>query len=295
MANRKHTNEKAKPAMQRRVIGLCGGIGCGKSARLQHLVRWWESPAAAAAFPQIAFAWTDADKVGHGCYAPGTECYKNVVRHFGEGILADPPAAEQATGLREIDRKKLGAAVFGTGRMPELNAIVWPAIAAAVEADITHKQRLAASGSNDSGSGSGSKKTALVYVVEAAILPEMPQLLQLCDEVWLFQVAQERAVERVVHRNKVTPEEALRRVLSQSTAEEKARLVTECAEQKRRRRAQRAEEVVETADAASPPLLLRRYDTTDAVTEEQFQASLLRVEQDFKEMLTATFAAGESK
>lgn len=73
------------------VVGLTGGIGCGKSTVAALLAR--------RGVPVI-----DADALSREVVAPGTEGLAELVAHFGRSIL-------QPDG--SLDRKKLGARVFG--------------------------------------------------------------------------------------------------------------------------------------------------------------------------------------
>ena len=272
--------------MQRRVIGFCGGIGSGKSTRLKHVVAWCgrnTGAAPGAAFPHVHIAHSDADVVAHRCYEPGSPTYAKVVAAFGSDILctadaagespsaaAPTPAPTPGAAAPAIDRRRLGAKVFGTGRMPELNAIVWPAIAQQLQRDIDAAAAQAAAAARaaagDAGRGGGGEHT-LVYLVEAAILPHMRAMLDMCDEVWLFHASEDAAVARVVQRNGVTPEEALKRVRSQSTVDEKRALV---------------------ADAGRA---LRFFDTTRAETDEQLALGLQEVVSSFEQMLLTSLSA----
>lgn len=72
------------------VIGLTGGIASGKSG----VAKW---------LSQLGAKIIDCDKIGHEVYRPGKPCYKELLKEFGEGIMAE-------TG--EIDRKTLGGIVF---------------------------------------------------------------------------------------------------------------------------------------------------------------------------------------
>src|SRR5262245_25229586 len=95
----------------RRVIGLTGGIGSGKTT-------------VAGILAGLGADVLDSDKVGHDVYRPGTEGFRQVTEAFGRDIVA-------ADGT--IDRRKLGAMVFGDpAALRRLNAIVHPLIGLAV-------------------------------------------------------------------------------------------------------------------------------------------------------------------
>lgn len=90
-------------------VGLTGGIASGKSHVLRRL---------AAA----GVATLDLDTVAHDVMAPGGLAYRDVVRAFGESILAPDGT---------IDRKRLGHRVFSSPEArSRLNAVVHPTIRA---------------------------------------------------------------------------------------------------------------------------------------------------------------------
>ena len=90
------------------VIGLTGGIGTGKSL-------------VARILEQLGAVVIDADRVGHEAYMPNSLVWREVVEAFGEDILR--PGGE-------IDRKRLGAIVFGdSAEMAKLNSIMHPRMA----------------------------------------------------------------------------------------------------------------------------------------------------------------------
>ncbi len=91
----------------RYVIGLTGGIACGKSAVSRVL-------------SGLGAGIIDADQVGHEILSAGQAAYAQVVQAFGEQIL-------NAQG--EIDRKRLGAIVFAEEKkLLQLNSITHPHI-----------------------------------------------------------------------------------------------------------------------------------------------------------------------
>ncbi len=168
-----------------RVIGLTGGIAAGKST-VSEVLR-----AAGAAI-------IDADTVGHEAYQPGTATHADLVAAFGDGIVAE-------TG--EIDRRRLGAIVFADPEQRlRLQAIVWPRMKEMMRERL---DTLAAAGSE-------------IAVIEAAVLIEA-DWLDLVDEVWVVQVPEEVAMQRLITRNGFTAEDALARIRAQLSNEERAR------------------------------------------------------------------------
>ena len=51
----------------------------------------------------------DADKLAHAVYEPGSRASEEIASEFGGGVVLDCPGG----GDVQIDRKKLGAIVFG--------------------------------------------------------------------------------------------------------------------------------------------------------------------------------------
>lgn len=99
-----------------RKVALTGGIATGKSYVARRFVQ--------AGIPLI-----DADVVAREVVAPGTPGHAAIVARFGDGILL-------ADGT--LDRPRLGAIVFSdTGSRRDLEAIVHPAVRARIDAFFT--------------------------------------------------------------------------------------------------------------------------------------------------------------
>jgi dephospho-CoA kinase len=163
------------------VIGLTGGIGTGKSE-------------VASILEDLGAVIINADQVGHRAYSPHTEAWNEVVKAFGEGIL-------QPNG--EIDRKQLGAIVFGDpGQLARLNQIMHPRMARLVSEEI---EKLREEG-------------AAAVVVEAAVLIEAGWD-ELVDEVWTTESPEETVVDRLMTRNGLNRAEVVKRVQAQMSSE----------------------------------------------------------------------------
>ncbi len=65
------------------VLGLTGGIGSGKSA-------------VAEAFGELGVHWVDADHAARWVVEPGRPALAQIVRHFGEGVLAADGSLDRA-------------------------------------------------------------------------------------------------------------------------------------------------------------------------------------------------------
>lgn len=97
------------------IVGLTGGIASGKST-------------VGRIFRELGVHVVDADLVAREVVAKGSEGLAEVVRTFGEGVLA-------ADG--SLDRKKMGALVFADPeKRKQLEAITHPRIAARSMADL---------------------------------------------------------------------------------------------------------------------------------------------------------------
>jgi len=165
------------------VIGLIGGIGSGKTSVSEIL-------------NSLGVDVIDADKVGHEVYIPDSEGWRKVISVFGQGIVDQQ---------NEIDRKKLGAIVFGDPKeMDKLNKLMHPIMYKLIQEKIN---KLADNGVE-------------FVVLEAAILLEA-NWQPLTDEIWLAKSDQEIVIERVQLRNKFTREEIIKRIQSQMSNEER--------------------------------------------------------------------------
>jgi dephospho-CoA kinase len=170
-------------------VGLTGGIGSGKSTVAQIL-------------GEFGAQILDADKVAHTTYAPGGSAYDAVIAAFGAQVLADD---------RTIDRKKLGAIVFGNPeQLNKLTSIVWPATFESIRRNVAG---LRASGAT------------LPIVVEAAILIEA-NWQPLFDEIWLVRAPREQVVTRIEIQRGLKPSETEARIRAQLSDEERAKHAT---------------------------------------------------------------------
>ena len=61
----------------KRILGVTGGVGCGKSTVLEILKEHFDAEI------------FKADDVGHEVFVKTTPCYIDIVSHFGERIIDD--------------------------------------------------------------------------------------------------------------------------------------------------------------------------------------------------------------
>ena len=181
--------EKGESAPPVPVVGLTGGIAAGKST-------------VSARLGALGAHVIDADRVGHRVLMrDGGEAYEGVVTTFGTGILDES---------QEIVRPRLGRLVFGESeRLAELNRLTHPPMAKRMRREIAEVR--------------ARPSPPPFIVLDAAVLFEAGWDA-LCDEVWTVSTAPERALERLVARNRLSPEAARARIDAQlANAEREAR------------------------------------------------------------------------
>lgn len=110
-------------AAMKPVVGLTGGIACGKST-------------VANMFADLGVSVIDADDLAREVVEPGTPGLQMIVDEFGKEVLDE---------AGRLDRKKVGEMVFGDEEAREtLNAIMHPLIGAAGAKHIMARQDSAA-------------------------------------------------------------------------------------------------------------------------------------------------------
>ena len=167
------------------IIGLTGGIACGKTT-------------VAGLFHNFGADVIDADSVGHRVLREDPYVKKKLVATFGTSIL---------DSKEEIDRSKLGRIVFNSpDQMQALSKIVHPPIIERIEADINEKS-------------SSAEKS--IIVIDAALLIEL-NLMHIVDFVVLVYADESIQMQRLAQRG-LSYEDAQRRINSQMPSHEKAR------------------------------------------------------------------------
>lgn len=165
-------------------VGLTGGYATGKSF-------------VAAELERLSCELIHADKLGHQALEPDGEAYLPAIKVFGEGIL-------DASG--RIDRKKLGAMVFGeAGLLEKLTAIVHPAVFRLEE---QHMRSI------------GARHPAAIAVVEAAILIETGRY-KVFDRLILTTCEEALQIQRGMRRDGLSAEEIRARLNEQMPFSEK--------------------------------------------------------------------------
>lgn len=164
------------------VLGVTGGIASGKSTVVDF-------------FKAEGFPVVDGDIVAREVVEPGTEGLRALEKVFGKTILQNDGS---------LDRKKLGTLIFQNEQKRHLlNKTLDPFIR-----DEIKKQTLEA------------KKGSHLVIVDIPLLFE-GHYESMMDEVATVYVTPDIQLERLMARNNLSEEEALKRINSQLPLEEK--------------------------------------------------------------------------
>ncbi|MGN0480232.1 MAG: dephospho-CoA kinase [Lachnospiraceae bacterium] len=152
----------ARKADYMRVIGITGGVGCGKSTVLKLIKDNYNA------------CIIMADEVGRMLMETGGAAYVKIVDIFGEDILCED---------KTIDRARLANIVFNNkNKLVVLNSIVHPLVKKHIMEDIADKR---CRGVYD------------YYFVEAALLIE-DHYDVICDELWYIYAEDEVRIKRLM-------------------------------------------------------------------------------------------------
>jgi len=167
-----------------RIIGLTGGIACGKSN-------------VSAALSALGAVIVDGDLLSRELTAPGGRALPDIRAAFGDGVF-HPDGT--------LNRRGLGAVIFGDDdKRAMLDNIMQPLLRALIAQRIDQARQ----------------QGAALCVLDMPLLYEAG-LDALCDRVWCVYIPQETQLERLMARDGFTREEALARLRSQMPAAEKA-------------------------------------------------------------------------
>lgn len=166
------------------IIGLTGGISCGKSAVAETLRRYCNA------------ITLDIDTVTHWLSEPGGLLYEIYVRHFGEKILNE-------AGF--LNKKAIGEIIFNDPAEREwINSVAHPILLNYARDFLVDCQ--------ESGAG--------LVVLEVPLLFEAGWE-HLFDEIWAVYTLRRLQIQRLMSRDKLTKEEALARIDAQMSREER--------------------------------------------------------------------------
>lgn len=165
-------------------VGLTGSIGVGKSF-------------VTSVFEELGCHVLDADHTAREVVMPGTPGLKALTDAFGEDILNTDGS---------LDRKRLGARIFtDQAERERLNQILHPFI-------IARQDEIMRAWENEDPHGIG--------IIDAALMIESGGYKRF-DKLIVVHCRPEVQLERLMLRDKLSREEALRRISSQMPQEEK--------------------------------------------------------------------------
>lgn len=175
----------------RKIIGLTGGIATGKSTASSILI-------------EMGYLVIDADKIARQVVEVGKPAYEEIVKVFGKGILDDE---------NNIDRKKLASLIFKDSAMrKKLNAIVHPHIFQEMKDKIEQY-----------------KDQRVIFLDVPLLIEELDKFKEYeidLDDIWLVYVDENTQLDRLIKRDKINREEAIRKIRTQISIEEKKKYVT---------------------------------------------------------------------
>jgi dephospho-CoA kinase len=171
------------------VAGLTGGIATGKST-------------VTALFASFGAAVIDADRIARDVVVRGRPAWQKIVEHFGTGVLRPDG---------ELDRERLGGVIFSDkGQKDVLNRIVHPEVFREMDRRIREL---------------GEESRAEVVICDVPLLIETG-MHRGFDEVILVYVPEPLQIRRLMDRDGISRDEAVRKVRAQMPIEEKKAYAT---------------------------------------------------------------------
>jgi dephospho-CoA kinase len=165
-------------------VGLTGSIAVGKSYVVSVLA-------------ELGCVTFDADNVAHSVMEPGRPAYEDIVREFGDRVLATDGS---------IDRGNLGQIVFANeARRIRLNEIVHPRV-------IEEQNRLLQEAEAKNPDG--------ITVIDAALMIESGGYKRF-EKLIVVYCDRETQIERLMRRNQITRLDAEARIAAQMSSIEK--------------------------------------------------------------------------
>ena len=169
-----------------RIVGLTGGIACGKSS-------------VSAMLHDLGAYIVDVDKIAYTLVQPGRPAWQSIVDHFGRQILNKD---------NTIDRAKLGEIVFSNREEQKvLENIIHPLAKEKTIAEL----KLAAD------------LNYKAVVIDVPLLFEAGWT-DMVKEIWVVYLSEGEQIKRLIRRDGITLEQAEARVNNQMRLAEKAAL-----------------------------------------------------------------------
>ena len=171
-----------------KIVGLTGGISSGKSTVSSYL-------------KQLKIPVIDADEVARKVVEPNSQGAKEIRKAFGSDVFEEDGS---------LNRQKLGELVFSnTENRQKLDELLQPLIKIMILEEIEEYRQ----------------KGEKMIVLDLPLLFEK-QYEELCGEIIVVYVPKKLQIERLMKRNQYTKQEALSRIDSQLSIEEKRKRAT---------------------------------------------------------------------
>ena len=171
-----------------KIVGLTGGISSGKSTVSSYL-------------KQLKIPVIDADEVARKVVEPNSQGAREIRKTFGSDVFEEDGS---------LNRQKLGALIFSNAEnRQKLDDLLQPLIKIMILDEIEEYRQ----------------KGETMIVLDLPLLFEK-HYEKLCEEIIVVYIPKELQIERLMKRNQYTKQEALSRIDSQLSIEEKRKRAT---------------------------------------------------------------------
>ena len=171
-----------------KIVGLTGGISSGKSTVSSYL-------------KQLKIPVIDADEVARKVVEPNSQGAREIRKTFGSDVFEEDGS---------LNRQKLGALIFSNAEnRQKLDELLQPLIKIMILDEIEEYRQ----------------KGETMIVLDLPLLFEK-YYEELCEEIIVVYIPRELQLERLMRRNQYTKQEALSRIDSQLSIEEKRKRAT---------------------------------------------------------------------
>ena len=171
-----------------KIVGLTGGISSGKSTVSSYL-------------KQLKIPVIDADEVARKVVEPNSQGAREIRKAFGSDVFEEDGS---------LNRQKLGSLIFSNAEnRQKLDDLLQPLIKIMILDEIEEYRQ----------------KGENMIVLDLPLLFEK-QYEELCEDIIVVYISKELQLERLMRRNQYTKQEALSRIDSQLSIEEKRKRAT---------------------------------------------------------------------
>ena len=171
-----------------KIVGLTGGISSGKSTVSSYL-------------KQLKIPVIDADEVARKVVEPNSQGARKIRKTFSSDVFEEDGS---------LNRQKLGSLIFSNAEnRQKLDDLLQPLIKIMILDEIEEYRQ----------------KGENMIVLDLPLLFEK-QYEELCEEIIVVYIPKELQLERLMKRNQYTKQEALSRIDSQLSIEEKRKRAT---------------------------------------------------------------------